>query len=68
MERDKEVYEYMLFYQGLHGAPPKLDEIKENIDGLNYRSSVRQALVRLERQGLVEHSNPNTMRCWRAVE
>lgn len=68
METDEKVYKFMLEYQGDILKPPKMDEIRDAIEGLNYRSSVRQSLMRLKERGLVEHETPNKMRCWRAVD
>lgn len=68
METDEKVYKFMLEYQGDILKPPKMDEIRDAIEGLNYRSSVRQSLMRLKERGLVEYETPNKMRCWRAVD
>lgn len=68
MTKDNEVYEFMVAYQDGYHKPPKMDEIRNAVEGLNYRSSVRQALVRLEREGLVENKEENKMRCWRVVQ
>jgi predicted transcriptional regulator len=67
MNTDELVWTFMLAYQDRTGNPPKMDEIREAIPGLTYRSSVRQVLVRLLGKGMVEHDAPNKARCWRAV-
>ena len=62
------VYEYMVRHQGLMGEPPTLREIQENVEELNYRSSVRHALLVLEDKGYVEQCRPPGMgRRWKAV-
>lgn len=67
MNTDEQVHTFMLAYQDSEGRPPKMDEIRRAVDGLTYRSSVRQVLMRLLKQGLVEHGDPNKARCWRAI-
>lgn len=62
------VYRYMLRYQTLVGEPPTMRQIQESIPELNYRSSVRHALMALHDLGYVEQVRPPGMgRRWKAV-
>jgi len=67
-DTEAEVYQYMLEYQRHVGEPPTMRQIMHNVDGLNYRSSVRFALLNLEEMGLVEQVKPPLMsRRWKAI-
>lgn len=63
-----EVYQYMLRHQELIGEPPSMRQIQDNVEGLNYRSSVLHNLLVLEDKGYVEQVKPPGMtRRWKAV-
>lgn len=65
---EAEVYQYMLEYQRLMGELPRMKDIQNNVDGLNYRSSVRYTLHTLEDMGFVEQIRPPFMsRRWKAI-
>jgi len=48
------VWKYMTEYQAANDRPPSMDEIKDHAVSLNYRSSVREALLSLHSKGLVK--------------
>jgi predicted transcriptional regulator len=65
----RDVYKYMLAYQGKHGMPPTMQEIRENVPRLHYRSSVRHTIRLLMDMGLVEPEKPqNHSRRYKAVK
>jgi len=69
MDTKEAVYRFMLDYQHRKGAPPTLDEIQANVEGLNYRSSAKAAVKSLVAKGLVIVINdPGSSRRYRAVE
>lgn len=48
------LWEWMREYQNEHGMPPTLDEIRDSMDALSHRSSVRYILTRMKAMRMVE--------------
>jgi len=48
------VYQFMVEYQQKNQMPPTLAEIVEAVDEINWRSSARHTILKLQEQGLVE--------------
>lgn len=64
----RDVYKFMMAYQGENGVPPTMREIQERIATLRYRSSVRHSIRLLMDMGLVEPQKPERhSRRYRAV-
>lgn len=69
MDTECRVYQYMLEYQRQTGEPPTMRDIVAHIKKLNYRSSARFTLLKLEEKGLAEQTKPPFMsRRWRACQ
>lgn len=68
MKTKYRVHKFMLEYQGHNGKPPTLDEITDGVSGLNYRSSARQSVRSLHKEGLVEAGREGTSRRFLALE
>ena len=63
-----QVWRWMLEFQQTHGQLPKMEEIREAFDHLNWRSSVRHVLRTLVSEGrVVTVDEPGTARRYRAV-
>ena len=66
---EREVWEFMMEYQGNRQKPPTLDEIAGNVEDLTWRSGPKYVMKGLVNQGMVEVTGkPGTSRRYMAVE
>lgn len=69
MDTRDTVHKFMLEYQKERGKPPTLEDIMDDVDGLNFKSSARHTVESLIRDGRVAvSSDAGKSRRYQAVE